>query len=184
MFNLNDIRTSARLHKKRELKQLEDLRQQQLLFSQRKSLRRTKKYNQKARRNLIRNDAKTAILQSEDVEKDLQRIMNNFKDQVSTIVSADDSIAINIETDKSTVSLDDSRVHLHIPLSSSPIIEPITINAHHDYANINPLSPLQQLAPRTCRRRKRPKMIIVDKSQRRPPSRLVNDEYKRNRRDT
>ena len=70
LFNLNDIRTSARLQKKRELKhekQLEDLRQQQLLFSQRKSLRRTKKYNQKARRNLIRNGAKTAVLQSEDV---------------------------------------------------------------------------------------------------------------------
>jgi|LauGreSBDMM110SN_4_FD.fasta_scaffold2466259_1 hypothetical protein len=35
------------------------------------SLRRTKKYNQEARRNLIRNGAKTAVLQSEDVEKDL-----------------------------------------------------------------------------------------------------------------
>ena len=119
MFNLNEIRTSARLQKKRELKhenQLEDLRQQQLLFSQRKSLRRTKKYNQKARRNLIRNGAKTAVLQSEDVEKDLQRIMNNFKYQVSTIASVDDSIAINIETDKATVSLDYSRLHLHIPL--------------------------------------------------------------------
>ena len=182
MFNLNDIRTSARLQKKRELKhekQLEDLRQQQLLFSQRKSLRRTKKYNRKARRNLIRNGAKTAVLQSEDVEKDLQRIMNNFKDQVSTIVSADDSIAINIDTDKATVSLDDSRLHLHIPLSSSSTVEPITINEHHDYANNNPLSP--SLAPRTCRRKKRPKMIIVDKFQRRPPSRLVNDEYKCNR---
>ncbi len=36
LFNLNDIRTSARLQKKRELKhakQLEDLRQQQLLLS-------------------------------------------------------------------------------------------------------------------------------------------------------
>ena len=105
LFNLNDIRTSARLQKKRELKhekQLEDLRQQQLLFSQRKSLRRTKKYNHKARRNLIRNGAQTAVLQSEVVKKDLQRIMNNFKDQVSTIVSADDSIAINIDTDKAT----------------------------------------------------------------------------------
>ena len=116
------------------------------------SLRRTKKYNQKARRNLIHNDAKTAVLQSEDVEKDLQRIMNNFKDQVSTIVSADDSIAINIESDKATVSLDDSRLHFHIPLSSSTTVEPTTINEHYGYANTNPLSPSQQqLAPRTCR---------------------------------
>ena len=43
------------------------------------SLRRTKKYNRKARHNLIRNGAKTAVLQSEDLEKDLQRIMNNLK---------------------------------------------------------------------------------------------------------
>ena len=42
--------------------------------------------------------------------------MNNFKYQVSTIASVDDSIAINIETDKATVSLDYSRLHLHIPL--------------------------------------------------------------------
>ena len=52
------------------------------------SLRRTTKYNQKARRNLIRNGINTAVLQSEDVEIDLQRIINNFEDQVSTIVSA------------------------------------------------------------------------------------------------
>ena len=64
-----------------------------------------------------------------------------------------------------------SRTHIYIFT-----VEPTHINEHHDYANINPLSP-----PRTCRRRKRPKMIIVDKSQRRPPSRLVNDEYDRNR---
>jgi len=116
------------------------------------SLRRTKKYNQKARRNLIRNGIKTAVLQSEDVEIDLQRIINNFEDQVSTIVSADDSIAINIESDKATVSLDDSRLYLHIPLSSSTTVEPTTINEHYDYANTNPLSPSQQqLAPRTCR---------------------------------
>ena len=185
LFNLNDIRTSARLQNKREfkhVKQLEDLRQQQLLHSQRKSLKRTKKYNQKARRNLIRNGIKTAVLQSEDVENDLQRIINNFKDQVSTIVSADDSIAINIESDKATVSLDDSRLNLHIPLSSSSIIEPTTINKHYDNINSNPLSlSHQQLVPHVPRRRKRPKMIIVDKSQRRPPSRLVNNEYAHNR---
>ena len=63
----------------------------------------------------MRNGARTAVLKSEDVEKDLQRIMNNFKDQVSTIVSADDSIAINIDTDKATVSLDESRLHLRYP---------------------------------------------------------------------
>ena len=95
----------------------------------------------------MRNGARTAVLKSEDVEKALQRIMNNFKDQVSTIVSADDSIAINIDADKATVSLDDSRLHLHIPLSSSSTVEPITINEHHDYVNVNPLSPL--IAPRT-----------------------------------
>jgi len=184
LFNLNDIRTSARLQKKRELKQekkLEEIRRQQLLLSHRKSIRRTKKYNQKDRRNLIRNGVKTAVLQSQDVEKDLQRIVTDFKDQISTIVSADDSIAINIESDKATVSLDDSQLHLHIPLPSSTTIEPTTINAHYNN-NTNPLLPLQQqLAPGTRRRRKRPKMIIVDKSQRRPPSRLVNDEYVRNR---
>ena len=101
---------------------------------------------------MIRNGIKTAVLQSEDVEIDLQRIKNNFKDQVSTIVSADDSIAINIESDKATVSLDDSRLYLYIPLSSSTTVEPTTINEHYDYANTNPLSPSQQqLAPRTCR---------------------------------
>ena len=99
---------------------------------------------------MIRNGIKTAVLQSEDVEIDLQRIKNNFKDQVSTIVSADDSIAINIESDKATVSLDDSRLYLHIPLSSSTTVEPTTINEHYDYANTNSLSPSQQqLAPRT-----------------------------------
>jgi hypothetical protein len=69
LFNLNDIRTSARLQKKRELKQekkLEEIRRQQLLLSQCKSIRRTKKYNQKARRNLIRNGV-----------KDLQRIVTS-----------------------------------------------------------------------------------------------------------
>ncbi len=116
------------------------------------SLRRATKYNQEARRNLIRNGAKTAVLQSDDVEKDLQRIMDNFKDQVSSIVSADDSIAINIESRKATVSLDDSRLHLHIQLSSSTTVEPTTINKHYDYAKTYPLSPSQQqLAPRTCR---------------------------------
>ena len=39
----------------------------------------------------------------------------------------------------------------------------------------------QQLVPHVPCRRKRPKMIIVDKSQRRPPSRLVNNEYAHNR---
>jgi hypothetical protein len=42
------FRTSIRLQKKRELRQekkLEELRQQQLLSSQRKSHRRTKRYN-------------------------------------------------------------------------------------------------------------------------------------------
>ncbi len=135
---------------------------------------------------MIRNGIKTAILQSEDVENDLQRIINNFKNQVSTIVSADDSIAINIESDKATVSLDDSRLNLHIPLSSSSIVESTTINEHYDNTNSNPLSlshqqPAQQLVSHVPRRRKRPKMIIVDKSQRRPPSRLVNNEYIHNR---
>jgi len=135
---------------------------------------------------LIRNGIKTAVLHSEDVENDLQRIINNFKDQVSTIVSADASIAINIDSGKATVSLDDSRLNLHIPLSSLSAVEPTTINGHHDNINSNPLSPShqqpdQQLTPHASRRRKRPKMIIVDKSQRRPPSRLVNNEYAHNR---
>ena len=100
MCNLNDIRTSVRLQKKKELRQernLEELRQQQLVLSKRKSTRRTKIYNQKARKKLIRNGMKTAVLQSEDLEKNLQKLVTEFKDQVSTIVSADDSIAISID---------------------------------------------------------------------------------------
>ena len=110
LHNLNDIRTSVRLQKKRELRQerkLEELRQQQLVLSKRKSIRRTKIYNQKARRKFIRNGRKTAVLQSEDLEKDLQKLVTDFKDQVSTIVSADDSIAISIDPNKATVSLDE-----------------------------------------------------------------------------
>ena len=99
------------MQKKRELRQdkkLEELRQQQLLLSQRKSHRRTKRYNQKARKKLIRNGTTTAVLHSEEIEKDLQHLVKNFKDQVSTIVS-DDSVAINIASDKVILSLDDSQ---------------------------------------------------------------------------
>jgi hypothetical protein len=103
----------------------------------------------------------------QDVEKDLQRIVTDFKDQISTIVSADDSIAINIESDKATVSLDDSRLQLHIPLESS-------INSNNEMV-------IQPQVLHNGRRQKRPKMIIVDKTQRRPPSRLVNEEHARNR---
>ena len=172
LSNLHDIRTSIRLQKKKELRQekkLEQLREEQLLLSQRRSHSRTKRYNQKARQKLISNGTKTAVLQSEHLEKNLQHLVKDFKDQVSTMVSADDNIAINIDSDKAMVSMDDSRLQLHIPLDSS-ISPPST---SHMY-----LQP--QVFP-SSRRRKRPKMIIVDKTQRRPPSRLVHDEYAQNR---
>ncbi len=89
LFNLNDIRKSIRLQKKRELRQdkkLEELRQQQLLLSQHKSHRRTKRYNQKARKKLICNGTATAVLQSEEIEKDLQHLVKTFKDRVPTNV--------------------------------------------------------------------------------------------------
>ena len=109
------------------------------------------------------------MLQSEHLEKNLQHLVKDFKDQVSTMVSADDNIAINIDSDKAMVSMDDSRLKLHIPLDSS-ISPPST---SHMY--------LQPQVFRASRRRKRPKMIIVDKTQRRPPSRLVHDEHAQNR---
>ena len=173
MGNLNDIRTSVRLQKKKELRQerkLEELRQQQLLVSKRKSIRRTKIYNQKARKKLIRNGMTTAVLQSEDLEKNLQKLVTEFKDQVSTIVSADDSIAISIEPNKATVSLDEDRLQLHIPLQPN--------NTTTEYNN-HPL-PTQPITNRR-KKKKRPKMIIVDKTQRRPPSRLIGEEHSRNR---
>ena len=178
LFNLNDIRTSIRLQKKKELRQekkLEELRQEQLLLSHRKSINRTKRYNQKARKKLIRNGTKTAVLQSEDLEKNLQRLVKDFKEQVSTIVSADDSIAINIESNNATVSMDDSRLQLHIPLESSSLASNI------DEHNVIPLQQQLPLNNHRRKKKKRPKMIIVDKTQRRPPSRLIGEEYARNR---
>ncbi len=65
------------------------MREEQLLLSRRRSHSRTKRYNQKARRKLISNGAKTAVLQSENLEKNLQHLVKDFKDQVSTMVSAD-----------------------------------------------------------------------------------------------
>ena len=137
LFNLNDIRTSIRLQKKRKLRQdkkLEELRQQQILLSQRKSHRRTKRYNQKARKKLIKR--------------------YNQKDQVSTIVS-DDSVAINIGSDKAKLSMDDSKLQVHIPLQSSLTCSPNLIEGHN----------VLQHQRGQNRRKKRPKMIIVDKSQ-------------------
>jgi hypothetical protein len=148
----------------RQRKKYEQLREEQVLFSHRKSHSRTKRYYQKARRRLIHDGTKTAVLQSEKLEKNLQHLVKDFKDQVSTMVSADDNIVINID---STVSLDDSRLQLHIPLESS-------IHTNNEIA-------LQPQVLLTGRRRKRPKMIIVDKTQRRPPSRLVDEEHARNR---
>ena len=52
------------------------------------------------------------------------------------------------------------------------------MNKHHE--NVKYIPP-QQSTNSNCRRKKRPTIIIVDKSQRRPLSRLVNDEYARNR---
>jgi hypothetical protein len=168
--NLHDIRTSIRLQRKKEIRQekkLEQLREEQLLLSHKKSQSRTKRYNQKARRRLIHNGTKNAVLQSDQLEKNLQHLVKEFKDQVSTIVSADDNMAINIDSDKATVSLDDSRLQLHIPLESP-------INPNNEMV-------IQPQVLHNGRRRKRPKMIIVDKTQRRPPSRLVNEEHARNR---
>ena len=76
-------------------------------------------FNRKARRKLIDNGTKTAVLQSEDLEKDLQKLVHDFKDQVSTLVSADDSVAITIDSNQATVSMDESRLQLHIPLQLS-----------------------------------------------------------------
>jgi hypothetical protein len=102
LSNLNDIRTSIRLQKKKELRQekkLEQLRGEQLLLSRRRSHSRTKLIIRKLEENLF----------------------------------------------------------LMVPeLSLSP-----------------PSTPQMYLSPQvfpTGRRRKRPKMIIVDKPQRRPPS--------------
>ena len=180
-LNLNDIRTSVRLQKKKEMRQekkLEELRQQELLSSQRKSKRRTRLFNRKARRKLIDNGTKTAVLQSEDLEKDLQKLVHDFKDQVSTLVSADDSVAITIDSNQATVSMDESRLHLHIPLQlSSSSLHPTPVDES------NTIHLQQQPTINNRRRKKRPKMIIVDKTQRRPPSRLVGEEHARNRED-
>jgi hypothetical protein len=93
----------------------------------------------------------------------LQHLVKNFKEQVSTIVS-DDSVTINIESNKAILSMDDSQLQVHIPLqSSSPnLFEGHNVLQHQRGQN---------------RRKKRPKMIIVDKSQRRPQSRLVGVEH-------
>jgi len=49
-------------------------------------------------------------LHLEDLKKDLQNLEKEFKNQISTIISADDDIAINIESDKAIVSMDDSQL--------------------------------------------------------------------------
>jgi len=124
---------------------------------------------------------KTAVLHSEDLEKDLQNLVTEFKNQVSNIISADDNIAINIESDKTTVSMDDSQLQLHIPLQPNSSLLPTIQEEHSDQMN-QPLHPSISIdKTRTQRRKKRPKMIIVDKSHRRPPSRLVGQEYNTNR---
>jgi hypothetical protein len=153
LSNLHDIRTSIRLQKKKELRQekkLEQLREKQLLLSHRRSHSRTKRYNQKARRKLIFNGTKPAVFQSENLEQNLQHLVTDFKVQASTMVSADDSIAINIDSDKAMVSMDDSRLQLHVPLESS--MSPSSTPQMHLQPQVFPAG----------RHRKRPKMIIVD----------------------
>ena len=110
------------------------------------------------------------ILEHQCDYRNLQKLVTEFKDQVSTIVSADDSIAISIEPNKATVSLDEDRLQLHIPLQPN--------NTTTEYNN-HPF-PTQPISNRR-KKKKRPKMIIVDKTQRRPPSRLIGEEYNRNR---
>jgi len=184
LFNINDIRTSIRLQKKRELREerkLEEIRERELLVSQQKDKLRTRRYNKKARKNLSYG-TKTAVLHSEDLEKDLQNLVTEFKNQVSNIISVDDNIAINIESDKATVSMDDSQLQLHIPLQpTSSLLPTIQEEEHSDQLN-QPLHSSTSIdKTRTPRRKKRPKMIIVDKTHRRPPSRLVGQEYSANR---